>query len=254
MSKNILFVLEGEKTEPKFLKKIVSLMRIYDNYEIFSYRANLYQMLEGMLKDGEIDSDLDFIEYLKSCKTNKEDQYVLEKKFSDIFLFFDMDPQDQLYDSDKLAKAIEYFGDSTDNGKLYINYPMFESFKHISNLDDLSYLDTMVARKDIVNYKGTVNGVGMVTLSDFSRIDESTMLKIILLNLRKANMILGNGSDIPSVESYDESTSQGRLLNAQIGKLNETDKIYVLNTCVFNTIDYNPSRFYERVATDGHLE
>ena len=251
MSKNILFVLEGQRTEPRFLRKIVSLMRTYDNYEIFSYSANLYQMLDGMFKDGEIDNDLDFIEHLKSCKTNKDDNQILEKKFSDIFLFFDMDPQDQLYDSERLLKAIRYFNDSTDNGKLYINYPMFESLKHITNLEDLSFLDLEVNRDEIRNYKRIVDEQGIIELSDISKIDESTMMKIIILNLRKANKMVRNSIDVPSIETYEDVTSQQSLFGRQNNEYVDSGKVFVLNTCIFNTIDYNPGRFFETITKMG---
>lgn len=42
----------------------------------------------------DIDENLDFLEYLKSCKTNKEEIGVLDRKFSDTFLIFDIDPHD----------------------------------------------------------------------------------------------------------------------------------------------------------------
>lgn len=248
MSKNILFILEGERTEPRFLKKIVTLMRTFDDYEIFSYGTNLYRMLDGMFIDDEIDTDLDFIEYLKSSKTGNNNPDILNQRFSDIFLFFDMDPQDQMYDPNKLAKASLYFNDSTDNGKLYINYPMFESLKHIPNLDDLSYLDVSIGREKLTKYKEIASKQGLDCLSDLSKIDESTMIKIIVLNLRKANMILGHGTDIPAVDTYEEITSQQAILSKQQKVFNDTDKILVLNTCVFNTVDYNPERFFNAVA------
>ena len=128
MSRNILFVLEGGRAEPRFLGKMVTLLRTQIDYEMFSYRTNLHKMLDGMFIGDKIDTDLDFVEYLRSCKTNPEDVKVLSNKFSDIFLFFDMDPQDQNYDIEKVRKALVYFNDSTKNRKLYINYPMFESF------------------------------------------------------------------------------------------------------------------------------
>ena len=48
MSKNILFVVEGERSEPRFLKRLVTVMRTYDNYEVYSYKTNIYKMLDDM--------------------------------------------------------------------------------------------------------------------------------------------------------------------------------------------------------------
>ena len=248
MSKNILFVLEGKRTEPRFLKKIVTLMRTFEDYKVFSYGTNLYKMLEGMFVDGEIDDDLDFIEYLKSSKTSDDDPNILNNRFSDVYLFFDMDPQDQMYDPDKLAKASLYFSDSTDNGKLCINYPMFESLRHIPNLDDLSYMDIMVSKDDLTRYKEIVNEQGLASLSDISKIDEPTMIRIIMLNLQKSHMILGHGQDMPTLITYEARTSQQELLSKQQEEYNATGRLFVLNTCVFNAVDYNPERFFNKIA------
>ena len=186
MPRNVLFVTEG-KREIRLLKRLIDSMGTFSDYEAFSYNANLHKMLEGMSKGGVIDPDIDFIGYLKTCKTNHEDRDALQRKFTDIFLIFDMDPQDPKYDPDLLKKALEYFNDSTDNGKLYINYPMLESYRHISNLDDLSFLYTKVESTAIRGYKEIANRDGIPELSDISKIDHDIMLKIVILNLRKAH-------------------------------------------------------------------
>ena len=251
MSKNILFVTEGKRAEPRFLEKFVALMRTYTDYKVFSYGTNLYKMIDGMFIGDEIDRDLDFIDYLRSCKTGNNDPSILDNKFSDIFLIFDMDPHDHFYDPERMLKALRYFSDSTDNGKLYINYPMFESVRHITNLDDLSFLDLRVNKDEIRNYKRIVNEQGLVLLSDKSKIDETTMMKIIVLNLRKANMMIGGSTDIPTSEKYEDATSQQGLFVRQNEEYVNEGKVFVLNTCIFNTIDYNPGRFFETITRMG---
>ncbi len=249
MSKNILFVLEGGKAEPRFLKKIITLMRTYSEYEVFSYKTNLHHMLDGMFVGNDIDEDLDFLEYLKSCKTNKDETGILNRRFSDIFLIFDMDPHDQKYDPDKMAKAISYFDDSTDNGKLYVNYPMLESFKHIPCLDDLSYLDVTVNMDGVKRYKELVGTEGSKLLSDTAKIDEGMLIRIIVLNLMKANSILGYGTDVPDMEHYNDNMSQIDIFEHQCESLKRDGMLPVLNTCVFNIIDYNPNTFFKRLSS-----
>lgn len=247
MSKNILFVVEGERSEPRFLKRLVTVMRTYDSYDVYSYRTNIHKMLDGMFVGDEIDSDLDFLEYLRSLKNDEEQMNMLNRSFSDIFLFFDMDPQDQKHDRERLEKAAQYFDDSTNNGKLYLNYPMLESFRHISNLDDLSYLDVKVKKDDIRRYKEIVNREGLSSLSDISKIDETMMLKIIALNLRKANLLVtGNGS-IPDPTSYENEITQTAILTKEYQSFFNKDELPVLNTCVFNTVDYSPERFFDKI-------
>ena len=72
MSKNILFVVEGERTEPRFLKRLIAVTRTHSDYKIFSYKTNIYKLLDGMFVGNEIDKDLDFLGYLRSCKGEEE--------------------------------------------------------------------------------------------------------------------------------------------------------------------------------------
>ena len=251
MSKNILFVVEGERTEPRFLKRLVTATRTFKDYEIFSYSANVYKMLEGMFVDDDIDTDLDFLEYLRSCRSGENTDGVLDNEFSDIFLFFDMDPQDPKYDPDRLSKAARYFDDSTENGKLYINYPMMESFRHISNPYDLSYLGVKVAKRDIKRYKEISASEGCHELLDNSRISEELMIRVVALNLIKANSIITGVKEMPALERYEKDITQVCILAEECKAYSEEAELYVLNTSVFNSIDYNRERFYNRIKELG---
>lgn len=244
MSKNILFVVEGERTEPRLLKRLVKVMRTFENYEIFSYNTNIHKMLEGMFIGDEIDSDLDFLEYLRSRKCGEEERKTLSRSFSDIFLIFDLDPQDQKHNPDRLKKAAEFFSDSTENGKLYINYPMLESYRHIPNLDDLSYLNVRIKKEDICRYKEIASKEGTPQLSNISKIDESMMLRMIMLNLIKANLIINGGRCIPDPKSYIEDITQSALLLKEYEAYSTEEGLFVLNTCLFNPVDYNTTRFF----------
>ena len=244
MSKYILFVVEGERKEPRFLEHLFTLMRTYSNYKILSYKTNIHKMLDGMFIGESIDDDLDFLEYLRSIKEAESE--ILNNDFSDIFLIFDMDPQDQKFDRNRLSKAAEYFNDSTENGKLYINYPMMESYRHIPNLDDLSYLDVEVRSDDLHRYKEIAAKEGSPILSDISKIDEVMMIKMIVLNLRKANMVLNADKSIPGLGVYKDIT-QSALLFRELNVFENMGKLPVINTCLFNSIDYNADRFYNKL-------
>lgn len=244
MSKNILFVVEGGRAEPRLLKRLVKVMRTFDNYEIFSYNTNIHKMLEGMFIGDEIDTDLDFLEYLRSCRCDKKDKEVLSRSFSDIFLIFDLDPQDQKHNPDRLKKAAAFFSDSTENGKLYINYPMLESYRHIPNLDDLSYLDVKIRKEDIGGYKEIASKEGTPQLSDISKIDESMMLRMIILNLMKANLIVSGDRCIPDAETYTGDITQSALLEKEYETFFTENELFVLNTCLFNPVDYNTTGFF----------
>ena len=61
------------------MKHLVTFMRNQEKYEVFTYRTNIHAMLEELFEDDEIDMDLDFIECLRSCKTNRDQNDILNK-------------------------------------------------------------------------------------------------------------------------------------------------------------------------------
>ncbi|WII06907.1 hypothetical protein PED39_04780 [Methanomassiliicoccales archaeon LGM-RCC1] len=153
MTKDILFVLEGGEDGAQIPQGPHRSTRDDRDYSVFSYGTSLHKMLDGMFEGGDIDTDLDFQEYLKSCRTGSGGD-VLDRTFTDIFLMFDMDLQDQNFDSRRVRKALDYFDDSTENGKMYINYPMLNHIntshilmiRHISTKEFL-WMTSTITRK-----------------------------------------------------------------------------------------------------------
>ncbi len=248
MSRNILFVVEGGRSEPRFLDNLMRTFRSDEKYEVFTYGTNIHKMIEGMMVGGDIDYNLEFLDYLRSVNNNKEDEQILDKRFSDIFLFFDMDPQDPKYDPEMMLKATEYFSDSTDNGKLYINYPMLESYRHVSSLKDLSFLTLTVRPSEIRTYKKRVDREALPELTQLSRITKEIWLRLIELNLRKTESLLGYGTELPDYGKYVSGCSQKAILEKQLDAVRNEDLIYVLNTSLFSVVDYNPSEMLTLIS------
>ena len=63
-----------------------------------------------------------------------------ESDFSEVYLFFDYDFQNKNLElseiNSQLTEMLDFFSDETDNGKLYINYPMIESIRCTRKLPD----------------------------------------------------------------------------------------------------------------------
>lgn len=70
---------------------------------------------------------------------------------TEIFLFFDYDFQESrltLEENNRhIGEMLEYFNDETENGKLYINYPMVESVFYTKQLSDKDYQSYYVTRE-----------------------------------------------------------------------------------------------------------
>lgn len=135
-----LIITEGP-AEVDILKKIFTSfpkMKIKDA-DIIVYRSNIYKLYKKIIKEyGEhfYQDDVD-IPYVIS-KDSGEKEY-RKRDFINIFLIFDFEAQDSGYEYSKLEKLLECFKESTDNGKMYINFPMLESYMHILSFDQNEY-------------------------------------------------------------------------------------------------------------------
>lgn len=150
----ILLLVEGEVVEPKLLNHFYNLYGIH-NIRIVAYKTNLYALYHRLKKDyadqhGDIDyAAIDVPLFLNDYFQLEEPNKLNRLDFSDILLIFDFDPQDPSYTSEKLLEMLHNFSNSTDIGKLYINYPMVESYRDIAHLTDGSFITSTVQFEDI---------------------------------------------------------------------------------------------------------
>ena len=140
--RKILLLVEGEKLEVKLIQKAFQEYKLDLNYSIYSYSTNIYDLYERMFKGNE--NDLDALDLLGVLKERDPSNAILDEEFSDILLIFDYEPQDHLFSEERIKLMLNYFNESTDNGKLYINYPMCESFKHLKSDPDEEYINRVV--------------------------------------------------------------------------------------------------------------
>ena len=227
----VLIITEGKKTEPKLYRKAFELFPLFNKYEIYSYKANAYD-LYGYLKpywdDGSLD-DSDFLQILQEHEDDEGKKKVLDQNFSDVFLIFDFDPHDHRYDFTKLKRLLTYFNESTESGKLYINYPMVESYKHFWAMNDEAYIERKVRVEDLTSYKSIVakeSGIGNV--GDFTR---DTFRMIVYENLRKLNWLCVEEKFLPETNGIDDLLMC--FADRQNGWITHDGYCYVLNTGLF---------------------
>ena len=235
---DILVISEGASREKKLIKTIFRIYNL-DSYKFYSYKTNihvLFQALEGYFTEGE-NNDIDFLSMLRERETNSAERDILSKAYSDIILIFDLDPQDLKYDAKKIEKMQEFFSESTENGKLYINYPMVESIRHFKHeFPDNDYKDLKVLKSELRNYKRTVSSQSI--LPNIGNFDRDIVKEIIEHNLKKVRYLLeGNYILDKYVYTIDESL---RIISLQDSCLKGSNGYcYVLNTCLFYLLDYN---------------
>lgn len=194
MAKKILFVVEGERMETRMLASAFKrvLLLSDSNVEICKYKTNIHKLYKKMKKDN-YDSFLSFLYSYKKDVFPKE-MITPETAFSSVYLFFDLDPQDELFSIDETKEIASFFDDESINGKLYINYPMVESifdftsynFSHFSkrkypikNLSKKYKTDARFKSFLAMKYKTT----------SFRKIRDDDIYSICILNMKKYSFI-----------------------------------------------------------------
>lgn len=231
----ILLLVEGAKTDVVLMKHLISIYQMDIHYEIVSYCTNIYTLYHEMFENNDPE-EMDLLQLLKSRESNPSIRSLFDIAYSDILLIFDLDPQDALFSPEKIEQMAKYFVESSDMGKLYINYPMIESFYHMADIPDPDYnfyfatLDELLAGK----YKARVNRENRN--HDYRKFatDKAECNTVITQNLDKAWQL------IRCTEHSNSLPSQMEILVAQLSTILNEQKVAVLNTCSFFIPEYNP--------------
>ncbi|WP_213519889.1 hypothetical protein [Paenibacillus montaniterrae] len=231
LTKKVLLIVEGAQAEKKLMRHFYSLYSI-SNIEIVSFETNIYVLHRHLQQfystnTGHIDYDaIDIVlvinEYLKLEENNKFNR----TDFSDILLIFDFDPHDNLFDFKVVKELLLHFNNSTENGKLYINYPMVEAYKDIVNNFD-HFQASKVQLTDIRRYKQLVGSRSVYT--DLRKIDAETGNTIIQFHLNKLENITNK-----QLMDEDIYSALGELQNYT---LQTEHAVFIINTCLIYFIE-----------------
>ena len=230
----ILLCVEGEKTDYKLMKYLFEILQFNISYEIVSYNTNIWVLYDDMFSNGHPE-DYDLLGVLRERENNPEKKKRLLEKYSDVLLVFDMDPQDNRYSAQKLQEMCSFFSESTDEGKLYINYPMVESFFHVKTLPDPEFLTRFVSQDVVKNrkYKELVNKGCL--FRDYKKIikTKNNCCIIILQNHKKGTLLIDKDQPV---------LNQKEILEVENKEWKLKKRISVLNTCCLFFYEYNPSK------------
>ena len=224
---NILFIVEGEVDEVNILgsntKGLLSLVDV--NANIVAIANPIYELYD-FLHDDQYE---DIVSYLKMKKKIQIDR--AKGAFSAIYLVFDFEHHYKKYSDDKIKDMLQYFSDETENGKLYISYPMIEAFYHIKSIPDLDYINRIVPLELIADsgkqYKILVSNESCLKKH---KISKEQYMEIIKNNYLKA---------IKITKSDSNDINYMKILQYEINCVNESQYIDVLSTLpLFITDNY----------------
>ena len=207
-----LFVFEGIRAESKyvnsleknFLGKKISVKCVYD--------AEIYQLYRRMKED---DFSFDMVELLK--ERNQKNAEILKEynrdSFAYIYLFFDYDAHSTLANDDNIAEMLNFFDNETENGLLYISYPMLEAIRHFRDMESFKFQTVKCKRTNCI-YKDNCEKVDACMnephYKTFSAVNSRPQLnninkyttkiwkELILANICKMNYLVNDIFDFPT--------------------------------------------------------
>ncbi len=261
----ILFVFEGKKREPMIFD---ALQRLYLKENaggriVCTYDNNIYSLYEEMSALG---AGADIVALLRQITDkrgdNTLDMYTSTSDFAEVFLFFDYDfhvCNNNLTINNlnrQVKEMLEYFNDETENGKLYINYPMVEAIRYTKELPDANYYGYEVSREDSCKFKILAHQFSFYGNLDFiscqrkakknGGVDntERNWRYLIEQNVKKANYICHGINSYPESK---EAITQPEIFNAQVNK-------YVSKPgCMVAVLSAFPLFVYDYVSQDFRI-
>ena len=234
----ILFVFEGENREPTLFKTLEHLyFSTNKQIRICSYKNNIYDLYKRMT---ETDEPEDIITILKKKLIADKDNPLKEIRrrsdFSQVYLFFDYDShnnKDHIVSDSQIQEMLLFFNDeSSDYGKLFINYPMVESIRYAKNkLPDTDYHtytspinlgkkfkekandDSVYKNLDFITFRINLKTQNLKIPSRQEKIDEvkRNWEYLVQMNLTKANFICTENNALPANET---DVAQGKISRA----------------------------------------
>lgn len=243
----ILFVFEGEKTEPRIFETIDGLFLSNEECRIIRCGYDLPTLYSRLKANGE--------DLFRSLPFGKDgmglpDGERLDTLFSQIFLFFDYDFQNRMGVERLnriLGEMLDFFDNETGNGKLYINYPMAESLKYTKDLPDANYHLYTVAKEDCTGHQfkdkaerfacKDAKGYKFIDLGRTPEEEVRRNWKILeRQNVSKANFIVSGNNALPEGK---DSICQKAVFESQKSKyVDAGGSVAILNSFPIFTYDY----------------
>jgi len=211
----------------------------HGNFKIITLPVgeNIYMLWKKLKAD---DFDTDIIEVLRESNDDIREQLtgLSRDDFSEVYLFFDYDTHQTNLgkedDADVVARMLKSFDNETENGKLYISYPMVEALRDykpgICGVKEACY----VALGDMKEYK---NASSVRSANPrFKENDYEIWKDIIDVFAMRVSCLLGS-ADTLEYETYSETASPYDIYVLEEKEM-QKDRVFVLSAFPAFLVDY----------------
>lgn len=243
----VLFIVEGADRDWRFVNRMTDcFMRGSFKANIVSLPAeqNIYMLYSRLAEEG---FDLDLVEVLRESvpAARKALQGVSRRDVAEIYLFFDYDPHQDNVPSDGspadgiVESMLEAFDNETENGKLYISYPMVEALYDYRADRCQAFSNCFVSLSEIGGYK-KLSGCGNPNAGrhmDFQQWED-----VIGAFALRASCLFG--VDALSYEGYRELVTPTSIHVLERELAEEQGKTFVLSAFPEFLLDYFPKKFW----------
>ena len=221
--KYFLFITEGQVTEVRIIRALNEIF-IQSDIEFLRICTNIYHLYHAYLKEKEdVEDEIDMFIFLKQYDKKDVLKTIKKNDIRSIYLFMDLDAHEPLAERypECLPEMFELFNNETENGKLYVSYPMVEAFQH--PLKPSREVYSILPQPPDLDYKSFININKSTDLSGIKFITKENWINSFIKHLKTANFLINE--NLLSIPNYDsnflENLNQKEIYKHQLLKFIE---------------------------------
>ncbi len=211
--KHILFIYEGVSAEDKLLANVQEVyLADFSKVEILNLPAdgNIYMLWRRLVEDEFETNVIDLLREMSTeARERLESKGLKASQFSEIYMFFDYDGHAAQFSEETIEQANELckslgmeeiknkrdllerlllvFDNETEQGKLYISYPMIESIKEI-RVEEKTYNRLYIPLEEISKYKHSFEQ--KTDYGNYSKITRDMWAIACIASVKQASLIV----------------------------------------------------------------
>ncbi len=250
-------IVEGEAREPQIIDNICRVFFKNSRIKVITLPAgqNIYMLWKRMKAD---EFETDIIEVLREGSDIVAEMLegLSRDVFSEVFLFFDYDGHQNnlmkdgnVNSQEVLLQMLKSFDNETENGKLYISYPMVEALRDFSPVLCVSEKHCYCEIMDASNYKQI--SAERAIYSEFKKYDFEIWKSIMTAFVVKVSCLFDKKEPI-SYAAYINMVTPGTVFEMQ--KLHTSrQRIFVLSAFPEFLLDYFGERLWRKCVTHNRI-
>lgn len=259
MNGYVAIIYEGDKTEENYWNSLWKTFFHNDKACFISFPAgeNIY-MLWKQLKDDDFNSDI--IEVVREYKPEAAGILgdLAREDFQEVYLFFDYDPHnnnlskdDWKSEKDVLRRMLQDFNNETENGKLYISYPMSEALRDYTPWKCKAFSKCFIDAEEIASYK-ELSGLGNPN-ADYRKYDNEVWQMLLMIFIKRCTCLLeADKDDEFPLDWYKSHVSAEMIYDKESDLYTNQDKVFPLSAFPEFILDYFKKDKLEPIVGDSY--